>query len=159
MDLATIQAAFSSLSSAKQIAQSVLDIRDAALIREKIAEITSVLITAQSQTLSVQSDLTAAIEEIRQLKKRIVQMEDWSAEKQRYELREIITGVFAYLPKKDVDTTEPAHCLCAKCYNAGVKSILQAEVVAVGRVHLMICHTCHAELVTQGMRQDFPKRR
>jgi hypothetical protein len=47
-------------------------------------------------------------------------------EKARYQLREVNTGVFAYVPKQGMEQGEPFHMLCANCYERGEKSILQA---------------------------------
>lgn len=149
-----IAEAFSSLQAASQIVKAILDLRDADLIREKSRELSSLLISAQSETLGVQSQLASAIEEVRKLKDRVMQMEDWRIEKARYELKEVVPGRFAYAIRETERGMQPPHCICAQCYERGFKSILQSEYLAAGRVDLLSCPACKTEIVTKGVRQD-----
>jgi hypothetical protein len=57
----------------------------------------------------------------------VVDFETWQTEKQRYELTEVGkgTGTFAYVVKKSMRGSEPAHYACANCYRVGKASILQ----------------------------------
>jgi hypothetical protein len=151
VDLASFQAAAGSLKVASDIAKAILDLRDEAKIRAKVMELQRAIIDAQSSTLGAQTESLAHIEQIRELKQRIVDLEDWAREKQRYELHEIRSGAFTYSLKSAMSNGEPPHQICAKCYQDGVKSILQKEIRVVGRVHALVCHRCQAELVTQGM--------
>lgn len=152
VDLASFQAAASSLKIASDIARAILDLRDEAKIRAKVMELQRAIIDAQSSTLGAQTEGLAHIEQIRELKQHIVDLEDWAREKERYELYKVKDGVFTYALKETMGNGEPPHQLCAKCYQDGVKSILQEETLAVGRVELLVCHRCGSELITNGVR-------
>jgi hypothetical protein len=154
VDVASFQAVASGFQSAGRILQSILELRDAAKIHAKAIELQAVILDAQSQAMNAQTTALAQISEIRELKERIVQMENWEREKQRYELKELKPGVFAYALKPDMSNGEPAHNICAQCYQSGVKAPLQAEVRAPGLVHVLVCHRCNAELITGGIRQE-----
>jgi len=159
LDMSSFQAAATSLQTAGSIVKAILDLRDAAAVHAKVMELNSVIIEAQSHTLHAQADSFAQVSRIRELEDRIVQMEDWEREKQRYQLHEVKPGVLAYILKEGMAEGEPAHQLCANCYQHRIKSILQEEHLAVGRVHLLVCNRCGSELIIQGLRQEAQPRR
>lgn len=153
IDMASLQAAAGSLKVASDIARAILDLRDETKIRAKVMELQRAIIDAQSSTLSAQTDALAQIGRVRELEQRIVELEDWAREKERYELYKVKEGVFTYALKETMSQGEPPHQICAKCYQDGVKSILQEQHRVVGRLVELICHRCGAELVTQGVKQ------
>lgn len=158
VDISSAQALVASIQNTIQIVKAILGARDAMLERQKTAELSEKLFTMLGHAMSVQAELATAKEEIAGLKARIVQMEEWAQEKQRYELKELRPGVFAYFLKETHAGGEPAHAICANCYQDGVKRILQEEHLAVGRTHVLICSRCGAELVKSGLRQaDHPR--
>jgi hypothetical protein len=154
VDMSSIQATLGSLASAIELIKAILQSREATLKHEKAAELLGVLISAQSQTLSVQSQLAAAIEEIRQLKERIAQMEQWAHTKARYALNELAPGVFVYTLKAAHAGEEPIHHLCTRCYEEGFQGFLHPERVihAAGMTELLICNRCASELLIRGER-------
>ena len=76
----------------------------------------------------------------------MAEMEEWDAEKQRYELKEIVSGQFAYTLKEEAHGGEPAHMLCAHCYNQNQKSVLQTEFRNPGHHEVVFCQCCDSEL-------------
>lgn len=160
IDISSSAALVASIQHSLQIVKSLFNVRDGALEREKTAELREKLFTVLGDAMTVQAALASAQEEVAALKDRIVKMENWNTEAARYELKEIVPGRFAYSIKEAQRGAEPAHSICASCYQRGVKSILQAEHQAVGRVELLLCHVCDAEIITRGVRQvDSPRRR
>ena len=157
--IASFQAAATSLSAASEITKAILGMREEAKIHAKVIELRAAIMDAQSSTLSAQASSLAQIGRIRELEQRIVQMENWEREKQRYQLHQVRPGVLTYTLKQGMEAGEPPHQLCAKCYQDGIKSILQEEQLAVGRTHLLLCHRCDSELITQGLRQESHQRR
>lgn len=153
VDLASFQAAASSLKAMSDIAAAILDLRDEAKIRTKVMELQRAIIEAQSYTLAAQTDGLAQVGRIRELEQRVVELENWAAEKERYELHQVKDGVFTYALKETMRNGEPQHQICAKCYQDGIKSVLQEEHLAVGRTRLLVCHRCGSELITHGLRQ------
>ncbi len=76
------------------------------------------------QIISAQARYTAALEEVRELKEKLSKLEAWEADKQRYKLTDVGRGVLAYALKEGMENGEPAHQLCASCYQAANKSML-----------------------------------
>jgi hypothetical protein len=135
-------AGLSALKTAFDMAQGLQKIHDAVARDRAVIEL-------QKEILTAQSAQAALIEEAGALKKRVAELDAWGAEKERYKLKEVGAGVFAYVPKEGMDGGEPVHRLCANCYQRGQKSILQAthEMRKGWRVHY--CPHCKSEF-------DFP---
>lgn len=144
IDIATISGAISSLQAAGDIAKSMIGLRDAAAIQGKVIELQSVILAAQTSALSAQAEQSALLERIRRLEKEVADVKAWDTEKQRYELKEIVSGNFAYALKEGASPSEPAHKICAKCYQHGKKSILQKLIK--GLLEYLHCHDCGAEI-------------
>lgn len=134
--VAEVFAGISSLKAAFDIAKGLKDIDDAARRNAAVIEL-------QEKILSAQSAQSQLIESVTELKKRVAELEAWDAEKQRYELNEIATGVFAYLLKPAMAHGEPSHYLCAACFKHGKPSILQRR--DKGFDLLVNCPECKTE--------------
>lgn len=160
IDPASLKAAFDSLKFAGQLVKVIISERDANVVKEKALELTGVIIEAQSQTLEAQAQLAQTNEELRELKERIAKMDKWEQEKQRYELVEVASkAALAYRLKESERGGLPDHFVCQKCYQDGQAVILQPETLAIGQVHVLICHNCKSEIIQYGMRQDLPRGR
>ncbi|MFO7033289.1 hypothetical protein B9T07_26645 [Limnospira fusiformis CCALA 023] len=128
--------------------------------------VNDVKLALQSHIFEAREALTAANEEqsrsllrIRQLEEEIARMKTWDAEKQNYELKDIVVGSFTYVLKPSVKTSEPPHWLCAKCFTAGHKSFLQfaGRVDPQGRGarpdhSKWQCSTCNSSILTPWSR-------
>lgn len=142
VDVATISGAVSSLQTAAQIAKSLIGLRDTAMIQGKVIELQSAILAAQSSALTAQSEQSTLIERIRELEKKIADLEAWETEKERYALREISPGAIAYLVKASAQGSEPVHAICTNCYQHGRKSILQWFVGGFGTDATFDCPSC-----------------
>jgi hypothetical protein len=136
-DMATIAAAISSLNSAVNIARGMVDLRDSAKIRSKVIELQSAILSAQSNALAAQSDQSLMLQRIRDLEEEVARVKAWNTEKEKYELKETQPGFFAYAIKENARGTEPAHLICASCYQKDQKSILQKHTE-----HSVRCPDC-----------------
>ncbi len=145
-----ISAAISALAQAMEIARAFLKQRDKALIQEAVQSLNALLFEAQRNALTTQAEQFAALEREDSLKKRIVQLEHWDAEKERYELKELALGVFAYANKPLMEPAEPAHLICANCYQQKRKSILAQRYEPDGRRTYQDCHACKAVIMVSG---------
>lgn len=130
----------------------MVGLRDAASIQAKVIEFQSRILDAQGLVFAAQENRATLVERIRDLEQSIARMEAWDTEKQRYELKELGQGTLAYAPKESVSSSEPPHWICAQCYEAGKKSILQPEVRFPGRTEVYVCHSCGSELIASGGR-------
>jgi hypothetical protein len=85
------------------------------------------------QIIATQARYTAAVEQIDELKKELARFETWEGQKQRYEMKQLYRGPFAYILKEGHEGGEDAHALCTNCYERRFKSVLQMS--GHGNVH------------------------
>jgi hypothetical protein len=146
--LTEITTAISALNNVKELAKAILQLNVSAALKEQAIETQSAIIEVQSGMLAIQSQYQSLLEEKDGLKKQLIEMENWESEAQNYALTEIGYHAFAYSLKPDVETASPSHWLCANCYQAKKKSILQRDGNKLGRP-LYVCHLCKSNLVIQ----------
>ena len=155
-DMTLISQTFTSLQSASQLAKALIGLRDSAMIDAKVIELRDHLIEAQGSTMQAQTEQSALIQEVRDLKKQITDMENWGKEKQRYQLIEPWAGCFVYALKESSKETEPAHYICEHCYQGGRKSILHNHThYKPTHVSVLKCSHCtfENEMHTHGKRE------
>jgi hypothetical protein len=143
-----------SLKAAKDIAEAMVGLRDAAAFQAKAIEFQSKIIDIQNAAFAAQEERSAFVERVGELEKQVARLEAWEAEKQRYELKDAGNGALAYALKGQYAGPEPAHWICASCYEDSKKSILQPETRFPGLTQHLLCHRCEADLIINGSR-DF----
>jgi hypothetical protein len=144
-DFGDIASALTSFKALKDIAQAMISLRDSNAFHAKLIEFNSALIDAQTKVFAVNQERSTLIERVRDLEAKIAEMEGWEAEKQRYELKEVGTRVFAYVVKQEAQGPEPPHWICPSCYQNHQKSILQGfESHSFGWSHR--CPSCKLEI-------------
>lgn len=143
--VAEVFAGVGSIKAAFDIAKGLKDIDDAA--RRNAA-----IIALQEKILSAHATQSDLIDAVSDLKKQVANLEAWEVEKQRYDLKAITEGSFAYALKPDAQGAEPPHYICAACYSRGKKSILQKIPANTAQRQLGIptkyhCSECKADVV------------
>lgn len=148
VDISAISGVIQSLNAMRQISQAMLDIRDSAMMQGKAAELSKVAFEALERAFESQAAAAQLQEEKRALEAKLREFETWTAEKQRYELKEIGTGAFAYVVKDAMRGAEPVHWLCANCFQQGKASILQITGMRgpFGDTQIWGCHACNAAI-------------
>ena len=145
VDVSGISAALGSLVAAKDIAQSMLGLRDAATFQEKQLELQSKIMDAQSSVFMVNEERMALIQQVKEFEKQIASFETWEAEKQRYELKQVSRlASFAYVLKPGTEHSEPPHCLCADCFQRNKKRFLQSTKDLISGVRAFHCSECRS---------------
>ena len=152
VDMTTIGVVATSLNTIVNITKAMKDVQDATLIQGKVFELQRAIIDAQQSVFAANEERTALIERVRELEAQIAHMEAWSAEKQRYELKAVSPGSFAYALKSEAHGSEPMHYLCQACYEQGKKRILQTKTSSepgrqLGIPDMYVCPDCKAEIV------------
>lgn len=107
------------------------------------------VIDLQERILTAQAVYAELTGRVRDLEEEVRRFETWETEKQRYELYEAMHGKFVYRLKEGVEPSEPPHKICAKCYQQGEKSILQADMIVErgsGMTNYLMCHTCGSKI-------------
>lgn len=123
--LAEIGAGLGGLKAAMDIAKGLNASAGAVAINDAKIALQSAILEAQGGLLAAQETQTANLKQIDQLEARIVQMDAWEREKERYQLQEFPTGALVYVLKEGDAAGEPPHRICPACYQDGHKSILQ----------------------------------
>lgn len=144
-DMGLIQGAVTGLKVAGDIAKALLDLKSLSEVQGKVIELQAAILAAQSSALAAQSDQFSMIEEIRALKQEVASVKGWEETKQRYRLHNFPSGMFAYALKPESAAGEPAHYVCAKCYDSGRKTILQGTKSQQYGV-MLICHECKIQV-------------
>jgi roadblock/LC7 domain-containing protein len=132
--LAEMMTAFSSLKTVSDFATFVLNARVDAAVREKAIESQAAIVAAQSAMLNLQAQHQELLSQKDELKKQLMEMENWDAEATKYSLTDLGGGVFVYALKSDQTATQPMHYICSVCYQERKKSILQQSGKTMGGV-------------------------
>jgi hypothetical protein len=123
--IAEIKLGLEALSSATGLVKALSTAATEAQINDVKIGLQSSLLDMQSALAAAQNAQTSASDEIRGLKEEIMGLENWDAEKQRYQLDDIDAGAFAYTLKAGMENGEPPHWLCQPCFENRKKSVLQ----------------------------------
>jgi hypothetical protein len=142
-----IAGVMSSLKAAKDIAETMIGLRDAAAFQEKRIELRSRILDAQSGALAAQDERSSLVEKIRTLEAEIARLKAWDGEKEKYELQRVYPAAFAFVLKPNAGGAEPPHWLCAACHQKSQKSLLQVRILQ-GRDRFWACPSCKSEIKT-----------
>jgi hypothetical protein len=138
--VAEVFAGISAFKGMLDIARSFKDMNDAAA-RQVIA------IELREQILTAQETQATLRERINTLEAEMARFDKWDIEKERYELKTIFYGTFAYVLKDNSRDTEPSHWLCANCFQTRAKSLLQFHSVGIANLrHNYACHACKSQI-------------
>ena len=133
----SIATTITNLSAAKEIASSLLTIRDLQKYGARISEMLDSIIKAKEMISTMQdreSTLTAKIEE---LEKEITRLKDWNLKKEQYEKKCIANGVFAYMMKGFKGLPQNEEKLCCNCFEKNIGATLNQG--KEGRMITLIC--------------------
>lgn len=156
-DVADFAALFSSLQTITNLAKLLIDARDASVIRAKAIELQREIIATQQGALAAQAAQSTLLKRVSELEKEVTDLKAWDAEKQKYQLMDVRPkgapggSALAYALKEEAGSPEPMHLLCAHCYQEGRKSILQEETRYPGRIDVLFCQACGAEISRTGV--------
>lgn len=122
-----ISSLIASTKTAYDIAKGISSLKSQVDRNESISKILEVLLSVQTQALSVNAVAQKLQEEKSDLTKKIMEFENWAQTKSNYELKELAPGIPAYLRKKSGGSEEPTLWVCPYCYNKKQESFLQLE--------------------------------
>jgi len=156
MDLSLITAIASAISSAKQLGQAAIGVRDFNEMAPVIAQLNDQLLKAQDAMFKHNSELLVLQQQQFETTEKLRKVEEALAQRGRYTLVELAEGIFVYRVNVapiagNVDNpvgTEPAHHVCQSCFDKGVKAVLQ-RTVNYGAVSLD-CPICKGSFRTGG---------
>jgi hypothetical protein len=109
------------------------------------------LLEAQGGLFAAQQADAASLARIHDLERQIAEFKNWETEKERYELKAIGRGAFAYALKAPVESNQGGPWYCANCFENGKKSVYQKQPGNVARSQLGIptiyeCSACPSKI-------------
>src|SRR5829696_10277324 len=119
-----IPAALGAIQILKNLAKSAIDVRQTSALREQAIESQAAIIELQTTLLNMQSQYQSLLQEKDTLKKQLADIEDWSTEAAKYELKDLGRGVLVYAQRPEYNALTPAHWVCTRCYQDRQKSVL-----------------------------------
>ena len=125
MVIAEASAVVASIKATIEIAKGLKASYDAKTITQAQTQILEHLLALQVDALALQEKHSVLIHEKEELKKKLMEFEQWRKTESEYELKEIKSGKFAYALKKSQQSEVPPHWLCINCWDDRKKSILQ----------------------------------
>jgi hypothetical protein len=145
---------FTSIKFAYDFAKGINSLNSTVERNEAIAKTVEILRAVQDDALTMRERYSLLLTEKDNLIKKISEFEKWSEIERQYELKEIAPGVFVYAYQKTDKAIEPAHWICAKCYNERKKSILQRSKKDGHGTHYK-CHTCGSTILDHSDSEDY----
>jgi hypothetical protein len=88
-----IAEAVTSLKTASDIAKTLIGLHDSHAIQAKVVELNGIIISAQTSAIAAQSNQFTLLQRIGELEKEIANLEAWTAEKERYELKGVVRSL------------------------------------------------------------------
>lgn len=159
VDVAAIGGAVSGLKAALDIGKGIQALNTSTEVKTKTGELLDAVVDARYKLMEAADTQAALLGEIKQLKEQIADFERWDSEKERYQLKAIDTGAFAYMHKPGMEEGEPAIWLCQTCFEKRHKSPLQyrntpmAERGGRGQHSKWGCNLCKAEVTVYYTRK------
>jgi rubrerythrin len=107
--VAEVFAGLGAIKTAFDIAKGLKDIDDAARRNAAVIEL-------QEKILAAHETQAALLDRVGELEKKVAGFETWERESQRYELKNVGFGGYAYVLKNTERGTAPPHWVCTNCY-------------------------------------------
>lgn len=112
-----LTALISSLKVASDIVKGLNSMKIDAAVNEKVIELSSIIISLQTETLSLQIVHSELINSIEKLTLDIKQLKEWNCKKEDYELLKFSTGSVVYqkTKQKNRNSTNNSIWFCQNC--------------------------------------------
>lgn len=157
--LEIIQGAYNGLKAAGDLAQGFIALKTEAEKNTAIIGIQRHVLDGQRALMEADALHSADLRRIGELEQHIAGMENWDRDKERYQLKAIDSGAFAYMHKPGMEAGEPAMWLCQTCFEKRHKSPLQfrgqISNVGAGRGSYSKwgCNLCKSEITVYYARK------
>lgn len=136
-----IMSMLSGTKSALEIIKALQDIKTNEQVTEKTVQLHQIILQIQQQLYEMQAENMNLITQLHQLQAQIQNAQNWENEKQNYQIFQYPTGTIVYRPISG----NFVYDLCANCFEAGRKSILQPKA-NFAESH---CPNCHTKIETE----------
>lgn len=145
MDIASISVAITGIRKALELARNVVNLSKDVAVNEKAQELLQVVISLQSDMLSLQSEHYELLDTKRKLEERLGELESWKETENDYELLHLMSGSVVRIRKGPDGSSSSKEWYCANCFENKKKSLLQRK--DFGRYPSFCCPACQAVVV------------
>jgi hypothetical protein len=140
---------FSSLKLASDFIKGFNSLKTETALNEAKIELTNIILSLQSNASSLQEKYDEIVRSKNELEKKLTELRNFDSEKKKYELKNIITGVIAYVPKEEKDRVNDKHWLCQNCLDNFQRfTIYQVEHKSSDNIRYY-CPNCKSSFVTK----------
>jgi len=143
--IAEAAAGLTAIRHISDLTRGLKDLSDQTKINAAIIDIQTAALDLQKSIFELNRERDQLYAENQELRQKLSNSAEKSADLDRYELKDFGSQTFAYVPKDGHSGSEPNHCLCANCFGNGIKSILQFEHITSVKQNKFLCHTCGKE--------------
>lgn len=149
-----IATGLSSLNAARELANAMQGVATANEVASASIKLNAQLLEVQSALFAAQAEIATISSAKRDLEEQVARLHQWAVERERYQLTDAGQGTLVYRLKPSMDGGDPPHDICPRCYEDGIKAILQPYTIPQGRVSVLSCGRCKTEFVTRGLRMS-----
>jgi hypothetical protein len=140
-----LSAILAAIPGLAQAGANIASASDEAKRNAQLIEFQRVIIQLQSSIAAIQVQNSSLLQEKNELEKKIVGIENWEGEKQRYSLVTIWSGSVAYALKESMSNGEAPHWLCPNCFEKKKKSVLH-PFEGANRFFGVACSACPTKI-------------
>jgi hypothetical protein len=155
-----ISIALTSLKAASDIIKGFNSLQLDVAVKEKSSELFNIIISLQSNILSMQSEYSDVLRIKGEIENELLQLKEWNSSKDKYMLKEIAPHVLTYVYKNQEYSASDKHWLCANCFdNFHKESIYQIKKSGNYPDHIYYCPLCKNEILIKnaGYKPISPK--
>jgi capsule polysaccharide export protein KpsE/RkpR len=147
--------ALTAFNNLRTLLSSLMTLRDGEMVRAQVYEINDQLMTLQSKMMEAQSTNHDQQSRIRELEGELAALKDRINDRERYQMHQFETGVFAQRLKPEYHGELVEHFLCNTCFDSGSRAVLQPyeTVLSVG----YNCPHCKNKIVIKNKPQPEQK--
>lgn len=121
----SITAAIQGVNASIDLVKTGLGAKEAAAVMRVEADLLYRLTDVIGQLAQAKDAQAALQDELREAKAAIRRRKEFAAQRKRYALRQIGPQTYAYCLKPEAAGDEPPHCVCPRCFDDGIRAILQ----------------------------------
>jgi hypothetical protein len=144
--ISEITAAVQGAKALGDILKATHELKDSNTLVAAVSDHYAKLIVAQTAVMASHEKQLTLTNRVSDLEKKIVELEDWNREAERYKLTELCTDVVAFTLKPGMENGEPPHKLCTACFGKRQKGYLNRTNMNVAGT-FYTCNLCNKEII------------
>lgn len=139
-----IAIALSSIKTAIDITKILINFDKDLAVKEKAIELNQIIASLQQNIFSIQSDYQSLSNEKENIKKELIELNDWDKKQIEYEPTNLTDEVFIYIKKNPQNEIEKSIKYCCNCFQAHKTNPIQLDKEnSLEKIY--ICHSCNSQ--------------